>query len=272
MQCHREAPQRSHPYAAWDILGNNVPDIPDQEVLSRLPSEAVPVAGFSSHHLLAGEMIDTWFRELQGRRGVRRFFILSPRHWDLGTGEFSLTLEDWETEDSTVRTDRQVVKVLADTLGAEIDAEVFAQEHGVSTFMPFISRYFPRASVVALVYRGEPPVNTRTAAALWSALEPYFTDGEDMENFLLISADFSHHSNLQGTLDKDRRTMRFMEDPGSATWIFAGCDNRPGAFIMGKIADGMEHPAMCILYHSNSFYITQKGEDDITSYFFTFLF
>lgn len=160
---------------------------------------------------------------------------------------------------------------LAENLGAEVDPEVFVIEHGVETLMPFIARYFPGAQVVAICYKGEPPVNTLVIEALWKELEGYFRKEDGGENFLLISSDFAHHGDLEGTIFKDNRTRRFMAEPGSANWIFGGCDNRPGIYLLGKIADGMDNPVMSVLYHSNSFYLSDKDADDITSYFFTFL-
>lgn len=50
-----------------------------------------------------------------------------------------------------------MISDLATELGVEIDPEVFVTEHGIGTFMPFIARYFPHATVVAIAYPGEPP-------------------------------------------------------------------------------------------------------------------
>ncbi len=260
------------PYLTWDLKGDSYPSLPDVE-MGRLPEgEAFPVAGIVSHHLLAGELIDDWFRELARRRKVERFFILSPRHWDLGTGDYSLTAESWLTARGKVKADGDVVDRLAEELDCEVDREVFVMEHGIETLIPFIKKYFPDAKVVPLNYRGEAPVNMPVVNRLWKSLSPYFEGAGAEENFLLISSDFAHHGDFEGTRIKDERTDRFMENPGRTNWIFAGCDNRPGIYLLASLADRMTSPEMGILYHSNSYELSGKDARDITSYFFTFLF
>ncbi len=268
----REQGMSGNPYTAWDIKGDFYPVLPHVEK-GDLPDKGVfPVAGIVSHHLLAGELIDDWFRELARRRKVERFFILSPRHWDLGTGDYSLTGESWLTERGAVLADRDVVELLAEDLDCEVDREVFAMEHGIETLIPFVKKYFPRAVVVPLIYKGEPPVNMPVAEKLRDSLSLYFEGKGKEENFLIISSDFAHHGDFEGTRIKDERTMRFMADPDRGNWIFAGCDNRPGIYLLASLADEMSQPEMGILYHSNSYELSGEDAHNITSYFFTFLY
>lgn len=258
-------------YITWDLTDENYPDLDDQPGEGGLSPGSFPVAGIVSHHLLAGELIDNWFASLAASRDIKRFFILSPRHYDLGTGDYSLTDRPWDTAGGRVEADKKIVDKLSRSLGAEIDPEAFVIEHGVNTFPPYIAKYFPGATIIAINYRGEPPVNVPVAEKLWQNLAPYFGGEKGTENFLLISTDFAHHGNQEGTDFKDLRTRTFLDNPGSDSWIFAGCDNRPGMYVLGKMADGMHVPEFDILYHSNSFLLSGHGEDDITSYFFAYL-
>ncbi|ADK82416.1 AmmeMemoRadiSam system protein B [Sediminispirochaeta smaragdinae] len=262
-------------YLSWDLRGEHIPLFGFQPKESSLPADAKPVAGIVSHHLLAGQLIDQWFRTLAGCREVDRFFMLSPRHWDLGSGPYSLTDADWHTASGIVSSDRDMISDLATELGVEIDPEVFVTEHGIGTFMPFIARYFPHATVVAIAYPGEPPVNMPMAEKLWAVMKRALfekrANGTD-KNFLLISTDFAHHGDLETVMKKDQRTRRFLDDPKSDTWIFGGCDNRPGMYILGKMADMLTRPRISVLYHSNSFALSGKDPQDITSYFFAYLY
>ena len=83
-----------------------------------------------------------------------------------------------------------------------------------------------------------------------------------------MSADFAHHGDAEGTAIKDERTGRFFAAPSLDTWICAGCDNRPGMYVLAFLSGPATHST--VLYHADSLSLSGQGRDDITSYFFTF--
>ena len=153
-------------------------------------------------------------------------------------------------------------------LDVQLDPVVFEIEHGVSTFMPYIKKYFPQARVVAVAYEGEPPVNVPKSQRLVDALANEFDEKGKQENFLLISTDFSHHGNLEETAKRDSYSERYLRNASDISWNMVGCDNRPGIFVLDRLGkNGLES---VILYHANSWEIAHQGDDDITSYFFAY--
>jgi len=243
----------------------NVPEQQDVNI------EGFPAAGILSHHLLSAVLIDSWFRKLSELRDIEVFFILSPAHYDTSVETFSLTYGDWQVENGIIHSNKKIVADLLDSFNVKPEPYAFYNEHGVLSFIWFIKKYFPKAEIVAITCRGEPPVNTNMAEKLKDTLLPYFDNKNRNRNFLLISSDFAHHNDLENTLFKDNRTEKFLENPCMDTWIFAGCDNRPGIYVLAGLAENLKNPRMHIMYHSNSWEISGQGEDDITSYFFTFL-
>lgn len=258
-------------YETWSSTGERPPrPVVSLAPEAELPAGARPWAGVVSHHLLAGDLIDGWFARLAARRGVRTFYVLSPSHWDLSAFEFSPTDGYWALGDGFVASDARAAFELAGRLGASMDPTAFDREHGVSTLMPYIARHFPGARVVALCYRGEPPVNVPMAQRLAAALAPAFGEAGRRKDFLLVSSDFAHHGDLAGTLAKDARTRRFFDGPGLSTWDLAGCDNRPGIYALAAL--GGAGLRSSVLYHSNSFELSGRDPDDITSYFFAYFY
>jgi hypothetical protein len=255
-------------YQTWESQG----DIPGSfnviELESNLAVGAKPWAGTVSHHLLAHEQINTWFQELSLRRDVRTFFILSPSHWGLSTQAWSLTDGTWLTATGEVESDLPKVIQISRALDVPLEPGVFVNEHGVSTLIPYIGTYFPKAKIVAICYQGEPPLNQRIAQLLTDVLLPFFVEENRNDNFLLLSADFAHHGDPEGTLLKDNRTRMFFNAPGKDTWIFAGCDNRPGIYVLSRMLTPESH--CTILYHTDSWRLSGQDSHDITSYFFTF--
>jgi AmmeMemoRadiSam system protein B len=232
------------------------------------PADFFPWAGIASHHLLAHDYLDAWFSHLAKMRQVRCFYLLSPSHFGLSTEPYSLTAGSWESGFGRVESDKNKVRKLAKLLDVKMDTGVFEIEHGVSTLMPYIKKYFPKALAVVIAYEGEPPVNIPKNSRLADALENAFNKKGKLENFLLISTDFSHHGSLELTKQKDDNSQKYLSNPASFSWNMASCDNRPAIFVLDRL--GKNKLESFILYHTNSWEISNEWEHDVTSYFFVY--
>jgi AmmeMemoRadiSam system protein B len=251
-------------YLTWSSKNNTYPQYLLKPQESTLKSKDFPLCGTVSHHLLAGVYIDNWFKNLSSRRAVSNFIILSPGHWGLETWDWSLTDGSWQVENGLVKTNLEMLKGVKEKLNVGLNREAFKIEHGVEALIPFISNYFPEAKVLAIAYVGEPPFNPEKADILYQAIKPYLTN----DSFLLISSDFSHHGNAELTAKRDLLSRKFFADPQK--WLFAGCDNRPGMWILSKYFEDNQKMQMRLLHNTNSLELSGEDENDITSYFFSF--
>ena len=150
------------------------------------------------------------------------------------------------------------------------EPQVFPGEHGVNALIPYISRYFPKAKVCVIAVHGEPPLNQKNAHKLADSLAPYFSEQGRRKNFLLISTDFAHHGDFEGTVFKDTRSREFFKNPSDSPWVFCGCDNRPGIYVISRLLP--KDTKNAVLYHTNSYELSGLDEDDITSYFFSLFY
>jgi AmmeMemoRadiSam system protein B len=256
-------------YHTWDSLkereyGRPHPPPPEEII----PPDFFPWTGIVSHHLLAHDFIDSWFSRLAQMRDVRCFYILCPSHWGLSTQPYSLTNGSWVSGFGNVNSDKKKASRLAKSLKVDLDPKVFDVEHGASTLMPYIKKYFPEALTVVVAYEGEAPVNVPKSALLADSLKNAFDKKGKKENFLLISTDFSHHGNLEETRKKDVVSITYLRNPAGASWYNVGCDNAPGIFVLDRI--GNNNLESFILYHTNSWEISGEWEHDVTSYFFAY--
>jgi len=255
----------------WDYLDEALPTLsPQLEIEALPPQKAFIWGGTVSHHLLADKQIDSWFSELAKRRKVENFFIISPSHYGLSSQDWSLDNCRWQTKSGIVYSNDIFEKEIAQALGVSYESQVFPPEHGINVLIPYIARYFPQAKICAIALEGEPPLNQKKAQKLADVLQPYFTEKNKEKNFLLISTDFAHHGNYEGTLFKDNRSREFFNKPDASTWVFCGCDNRPGIYVLSRLLTPASKNA--ILYHTNSFELSGLDENDITSYFFSFFY
>lgn len=106
-------------------------------------------------------------------------------------------------------TERKTEAALAKALGVSYDAHVFPLEHGITTLIPYIARYFPNARVAAVAVGGEPPVNQSDAEKLTSALAPYFTRRNRKYNFLKVrNAPFCFTRHRTNFREKAKTTLQ----------------------------------------------------------------
>ncbi len=245
-------------------------DIFSPQIESLPPENAAVWGGTVSHHLLANEQIDRWFYEISKRRKVKNFFIICPSHYGLSTQTWSLANCKWKTKRGLVETNLSIERKMAEKLGVSFEPQVFPIEHGVNVLIPYISRYFPDVKICAVAVHGEPPLNQFEAQKLADVISPYFSDSGKRENFLLISTDFAHHGNFEETLLKDTRSRQFFNEPSAASWIFCGCDNRPGIYVLSRFLT--KETKNAVLYHTNSFELSGQDGNDITSYFFSLFY
>jgi AmmeMemoRadiSam system protein B len=226
-----------------------------------------------SHHLLTYSFIEEYFGALAAARDVKVFIILSPLHFNQGYGRLSITDRSWKTAPGVVESEAGLARSLARKLGVSLDPTAFEVEHGVSTLVPFIARYFPKARAAAIAYRGEPPVDVAAAGRLASLILPLFQGRGAEEYFLLVSTDFSHHGDRAATEKKDALSRRFFLRPDRASWVVVSCDNGPGMYILGALARERGCDA-AVLWHTTSLEIAPALADpmNITSYFFSFIY
>lgn len=226
--------------------------------------------GTVSHHALANDYIEDFFKTLSNSRKIKTFFIICPSHYGLSTYEWSVANGTWKTDDGkTVQIDLKKAQQIVSALNVDFDPQVFTIEHGISSLTPFVNKYFPNAKIVAIAVQGEPPMNVEYATKLYESIKSFFTEKKRKDNFLLISSDFSHHGNEEQTRIKDERSALFFNNLSQENWILCGCDNRPGIYIMSRFIN--EKTKVVYLKHTTSYEICGEGEEDITSYYFSFL-
>ena len=232
---------------------------------------AQPWGGVVSHHLLVGKYIDEFFACVKKERDVETFIIICPSHFGLSVQPWSVADCSWKVgEDAYVHTDFDKSQKVLTSLNVPYDPQVFPIEHGASALMPFIYKYYPKATVVVVAVQGEPPHNSLYNRALSNAVLPFLGEGGNEKNFLLISSDFSHHGNMEKTKKRDDLSEIFLSEVAPEKWVYCSCDNRPGMYLLAQMMT--DKTTSKILCHTNSYAFSGEGKDDITSYFFVLFY
>lgn len=249
-------------------LGKRVPKIEAIKKWDSLPENAVPWGGVVSHHALTGKLIDEFFSGLSKKRKVDTFILLSPGHFKLSKTYVSVTGGSWKTPFGFVESNTELTENLAASFGVSYDDAAFYGEHGVSTLMPFIKKYFPKTKVAAVLYEVLEHYSGVTVKKYADGIYRNFQ--AESGNFLLISSDFTHGTDLKTALAQDENTALFFSAPTTASWQKVTCDNMPAIYAFSNLAS--PKTKVTNLYRTNCLYLAPNDADpnDITSYFFSY--
>ncbi len=226
-----------------------------------------PVGGTVSHHLLAADEIDRWFRNLVAYGDIDTFIIISPAHWTLDGSVLKITDLPWDAGFAMMDCDSDTAVFLSESAPLGYEPEAFHMEHGIDSLIPYIAAYFPESRVVPILQREE-NIDTAGLGELATAIRKLVVSNPRTRYFLMVSADFSHHAGIEVTAERDARTEAALPVLSRDQLPHLYSDNRGGLLVLSDILeDGPEDYRL--IGHTNSYRISGMDEDDITSYFFT---
>jgi AmmeMemoRadiSam system protein B len=79
----------------------------------------------------------------------------------------------------------------------DTDADLFAEEHGITIHIPFIARYFPNASVVQMVLKSDIP------DIVLLMLKNYMIGEMRESDMIILSMDLSHYKTPEAMAAED---------------------------------------------------------------------
>ncbi len=143
-----------------------------------------------AHHLVVGKEIANIF-ETVGDESVQDIILISPNHFDIGSGPALTAKIAWETPYGEVQTNTKIVDALVRAGVAQTDARPFEGEHGINSLTPFVKRSFPNARIIPLIVHES--LTQQQAEEIALALH----DRSDLDALVIASADMSHNLPLE---------------------------------------------------------------------------
>jgi AmmeMemoRadiSam system protein B len=162
-------------------------------------------AGVVPHHLLAGELIASFFKTA-GETGERydTVILLGPNHKGEGSA-VSTTRCSWKTEFGTVKCDEDVVSEImaCKTLVARINDDILQNDHAVSSLVPYIKYYLPDIKVVTVLLTRQVTLEqSKDIALLLNSI------AQNKKCLVVGSVDFSHGLTTQEAKIRDEGTRQ----------------------------------------------------------------
>jgi len=231
--------------------------------------DKIPFSGTVSHHLLVGDIIDKWFNNLHHLRdNINCFIIVSPKHFNLGCNNICLSSLDWQIDNKFIKVNKKHIKRIKKKLKIDEDRYAFHKEHGISTLLPFIKKYYPGAKIVPIVLD---EFNKQIGKTLQLSEEIYKIVKKNKNTFVLISIDFSHWADRPVTDERDKKSSNIILNLNMEKINSIYSDNNTGLILLFDLCNKSNIKKSHIFCHTDSEKFSRiKQENDITSYFFTF--
>lgn len=162
-------------------------------------------AGVVPHHLLAGELIASFFKTaVETGERYDTVILLGPNHKGEGNA-VSTTGCNWKTEFGTVECDKDAVSeiIACKTLDARINDDILQNDHSLSSLVPYIKYYLPDAKMVTmLLTRRVTLEQSNDIAQLLASI------AQNKKCLVVGSVDFSHGLSAKEAKLRDKDTRQ----------------------------------------------------------------
>ncbi|MDP3771864.1 MAG: AmmeMemoRadiSam system protein B [bacterium] len=146
------------------------------------------MGGLVPHHIPTTiPLLAEFYTKLKNTRDVKTFIILAPDHVDAGRGNISVSKADFVMPFGTLRPNLAIIEQLESSGFIVQDEAPFDREHSIDSQLLLISKLFPNAQIVPLIFRSS--ITNEEARAFGKILAGVV----DEDTFIVSSVDFSHY-------------------------------------------------------------------------------
>jgi AmmeMemoRadiSam system protein B len=184
--------------------------------------------------------------------------------------DVAITTLPWISRDGEVHANLGLADKIMNRLEVTEEHDVFDSEHGIKVIVPYIIKYFPGCKIVPIVQKDHKYIKSKLDL-LVSVINEVIQNKEDC--VVIISSDFSHYFDLDTTYKKDAVSEYYLKNQWDKELSLPECDNRNGLYILNRLGEtNANYRNMHILKYSNSYEITGRNPENVTSYFFTYYY
>ena len=220
------------------------------------------LAATTSHHFLAKDLIAQTFSGIDPV-GILSVIIVSPDHFKQidKPGIYAQTTDtEWKTPFGNIKSDENTINQLLKDKQVALGVNLFRQEHGIYTLIPFIKRALPNSKIVPLVLKQS------NNYQYFYGLGKKLSEISGLKNSLLvISSDYSHNVAVEKAKLNDQKSIsqlpnKYLDDVKSITNDCLQCT----AFLFGYLKN--TDTDFKLIYNNNSFDLSHQNPEDVTSY------
>ncbi len=218
--------------------------------------------GVVPHHLLAKDIIETFYRDLYKIGNPDLIILLSPDHY-----KSSIFLGgDFITSNTKIfkglKIEEGIINSLKDTISIIPNNFYLEKEHGITNQIPFIKKYFPKSTLLPII------VSQSASNEKLSILVEHLYKASPTNTFVIASVDFSHYLPSDIAYFHDVRSIRALLNFEKENFKNIDVDSWQSLFIMRYFARLKRCEFPIIISHKNSNdYFPDIYSESTTSYF-----
>lgn len=165
----------------------------------------------------------------------------------------------WENKTEVIRPDsKNIINLIKNEYWCQ-DVNSFRSEHGVTTLVPFIRNYFPRATIIPIILRQNN--NLEFFNDLGQKMAKKFNKDKTL---VIISNDFCHYITKDKAEENDKISLKVLENKKVDEINLVNNDcHECLAFLFGYLSKNNEFK---LVNNSNSFEISGEDPEYVTSY------
>jgi AmmeMemoRadiSam system protein B len=226
--------------------------------------ESHTVSGLTiPHHLLAADLIAQSFAVIDTRQ-IDKVIVLLPDHFMRSHRAFATTVRSFNTVFGQVQVSKQDVQFLLKANENLEASDLFADEHGIGTILPFIRYYLPTATVIPIA------VSVRSSQADCDTLVTALKRILNSRTLVIQSTDFSHYLPAHEATQNDQQLLNILA-AGKTTEIKQlrqrqHLDSRSAQYIQLRLQQEFFHAQPTVIFNANSVAYSLKTSLSTTSY------
>lgn len=216
-----------------------------------------------SHHLLAEPDIAELFGKLKAQ-SPKEIVLVGPNHFNSGSAPVLVSMEDYRTPFGDLENNHDLGNRLVDAGLAVNEEYPFNKEHAISSLAGYIKLTFPKSRITPLIIKRGSSLKEAENLGLWLA------ENLPDDSLLIISADFSHHFNLEKTLSNDRKNLEILKSFDISNVDKMEVDSKQSLALLFSYLESKKAKNFKYHYTNAAFLLRNKDYEDVTSYFFAF--
>ena len=224
------------------------------------------VSGVVPHHLLAKDIIEDFFNYISSREKPKTIVILSPDHFQSGilmesNSFITIGLKGDDKEFNNLKVDTLLWGKLFKENKMILNNSAVIAEHGVTTLLPYIKKYFPETNILPILIPAD--ITKEQVEQLVKTID----ENTLLDTIVVASVDFSHYLPSQAADFHDAKSIRVLLNFEEDNFKNIEVDCWQALYAARLFAKLRQKEVPRIIAHKNSADFLNLELEETTSYF-----
>ena len=224
------------------------------------------VSGVVPHHLLAKDIMEDFFSYISSQEKPKTIVILSPDHFQSGilmesNSFITITLDSNDKEFNNLKVDTLLWGKLFKENKMILNNSAVIAEHGVTTLLPYIKKYFPETNILPILIPAD--ITKEQVEQLVKTID----ENTLLNTIVVASVDFSHYLPSQAADFHDAKSIRVLLNFEEENFKNIEVDCWQALYAARLFAKLRQKKTPHIMAHNNSADFLNLELEETTSYF-----